>query len=374
MACTTLNILFLNSIETGVWGGLENWMELTGAGLARRGHHVTFAGRAGSLFLRRVSAHQETATLPLAISGDFQPATIRQLADAAVAHSIDIVLCNFVKDVRLAELARTFHHLEYRIIWTPGVNLAKKTLSHKFLFSSFVDRAVVPSSALRDDIIKSGFLNPARFEVIPIGIDESVWQGNRADGRRYLAERYDLPDDAFVCLTSGRFVRQKGHQYLVEAARILAERYPAIFYVLLGSGPLQTDLMEQIKRYELTDRFIFCGLLEDHQQVVFAADLCVHPSVVEPYGIVLVEAMAAGLPVVATRTGGIPEVVVENETALLVNPADPAALTAAIERMYNDVSLRDAFGQAGRRRFLTHFRLETMIERLENCLDGVMAR
>lgn len=374
MAQTTHNILFLNSIEAGVWGGLEHWMELTGTGLARRGHRVTFAGRANSSFLRRVSMHPTTTVLPLTISGDFHPTTVRQLADAAAAGSTDLVLCNFVKDVRLAELARTFHHLQYRIIWTPGVNLAKKTLSHKYLFSRFVDKAIVPSGALRDDIIASGFLSPDRFEVIPIGIDETLWQSSRDDGRRFLMDRYDLPDDAFVCLTSGRFVKQKGHQYLVEAARLLADRQPNLIYVLLGNGPLQTDLMEQIKRRELTDRFVFCGLLEDHRQTVFAGDLYVHPAVTEPYGIVLVEAMAAGLPVVATRVGGIPEVVLENETALLVEPADAKALSEAIERMVVDSPRRTAFGLAGRIRFRDRFRLDTMIDRIETCLDEVMVR
>lgn len=374
MAQTTHNILLLNSIEAGVWGGLEHWMELTGLGLARRGHSVTFAGRQGSVFLRRISAHAETTVVPLTISGDFHPTTVGQLAEAASAGSIDLMLCNFVKDVRLAELARTFHHLNYRIIWTPGVNLAKKTLSHKFLFSRFVDKAIVPSKALRDDIIASGFLSPDRFEVIPIGLDETLWRGTRDDGRRFLMERYDLPDDAFVCLTSGRFVPQKGHQHLIEAARLLADRQPNIFYVLLGDGPRQTDLMELVKRCELTDRFIFCGLLDDHRRIVFAADLYVHPAVIEPYGIVLVEAMAAGLPTVATRVGGIPEVVVENETALLVNPADPAALAEAIERMALDHRRRDAFGLAGQDRFRTCFRLETMIDRLEACLDEALVR
>ncbi|NMC45008.1 MAG: glycosyltransferase family 4 protein [candidate division Zixibacteria bacterium] len=374
MAQTTHNILLLNSIEAGVWGGLEHWMELTGIGLAQRGHRVTFAGREGSVFLRRISAHPEAVVAPLTISGDFHPTTVRQLAEAASAASIDLMLCNFVKDVRLAELARTFHHLNYRIIWTPGVNLAKKTLSHKFLFSRFVDMAIVPSNALRDDIIASGFLSPERFEVIPIGLDETLWRGTRDDGRRFLMDRYDLPDDAFVCLTSGRFVPQKGHQHLIEAARLLADRQPNIFYLFLGDGPRQTDLMELVKRYELTDRFIFGGLLDDHRRIVFAADLYVHPAVIEPYGIVLVEAMAAGLPTVATRVGGIPEVVVENETALLINPADPAALAEAIERMTLDHRRRDAFGLAGRERFRACFRLETMIDRLEACLDEVMVR
>ncbi len=373
MAQKTFNILFLNSIASGVWGGLEHWMELAGVGLAGCGHRVVFAGRKDSLFLRRVAAHPETTTLPLSISGDFHPTAIKQLAEAAGRLRIDIVMCNFVKDVRLAGLARRLGTVKYRIVWTPGVNLARRSLSHRFLFAPFVDHVIVPSRALRDDIVKSGYLKPSSFDVIPIGIDGTIWHGERRQGREALAAQFNLPDTAFLCLTSGRFVRQKGHEFLVAAAKILAERHQDIFYVLLGSGPLQSDLMEQIKRHDLSDRFLFCGLLPQHQAVVLAADLYVHPAIVEPFGIVLVEAMAAGLPVVATRVGGIPEVVAEDETALLVEPADPAALAAAVERLYTDRTTRERLGNAGRRRFERDFRLSTMIDRLEACLREMVA-
>jgi glycosyltransferase involved in cell wall biosynthesis len=183
-----------------------------------------------------------------------------------------------------------------------------------------------------------------------------------------LHERFNLPDNAFICLTSGRFVSQKGHRHLVTAAKALAEKYDDIFFLWLGDGPLQSILAAHIKSLKLTDRFVFCGMLENHSRAVFGADVYVHPAIVEPYGIVLVEAMAAGLPIVATRVGGIPEVVVEDKTALLIDPADPEKLTIAIERMYNDNTLRTAFGQAGFDRFEQRFRMETMIDKVEKVL------
>ena len=365
-----LKILFLNSVDPAVWGGLENWMELCGTGLRRRGHAVWYAGRAGSLFLKRIEAHQAGTVIPLDISGDFHPTAIGQIAGLTSQLAIDLVLGNLVKDIRLAGLARRFSR-KYRIVWTPGVNLAKRTLSHRLLFSRFVDHVIVPSQWLQDEIISSGFIGRERFSAIPIGLDETEWQEDRETARRFLRQRFNLPAAAFVYLTSGRFVKQKGHTYLIEAVRPLADKHPDMFWVLLGEGPLQHELMKQIREYRLTDRFVFCGLLDVHRRVVFGADLSVHPAVVEPYGIVLVEAMAAGLPVIASRVGGIPEIAKDGESAILVNPADPAALTSAMELLYTDRRRRQDLGEAGQRRFLARFRLDMMIDRIEETLRMV---
>ena len=372
MAGTKHNILFINSISESIWGGLENWMELVGRGLAGLGHEVYFIGRRGSRFLERVSSHPEITVIPIDISGDFNPATIKKVAEVIGRYGMDLALCNFVKDVRLAGLARKLSG-DYRIVWTPGVNLARKSLSHKWFFSGMVDLVIVPSVHLRDELVRSGYIDPARFRVIPIGIDDSRWQGNRGEGRRFLGEHFNLPENAFICLTSGRFVRQKGHRCLIEAAWPLTAIYKNLFFVFLGDGPLEAELSRRIKAYDLTERFVFCGLLENHQRAVFGADLYVHPALIEPYGIVLVEAMASSLPVVATRGVGIPEVVAEDKTALLVEPGAPPQLTNAIERLYNDASMRKAFGRAGYERFVEFYRMETMIDKIEETL-GEAAR
>ena len=372
MTRTRHNILFINSIDSAVWGGLENWMELAGLGLARRGHHVWLAGRDDSQFLRRVSTHPEVTILPIDVGGDFNPVTVRQMAGIVRKHEIDLALCNFVKDVRLAGLARKLTG-GFKIIWTPGVNLAKRSLSHRWLFAGFVDGVIVPSRHLRDAIVASGYIDPSRFKVIPVGIDDTLWTEDRADSRRFVRRQFRFPDDAVVCLTSGRFVRQKGHRYLLESARDLAERCDKLFFLLLGDGPLQEELQRQVTESGLAERVVFGGLLDDHRKAVFGSDIYVHPAIIEPYGVVLVEAMAAGLPVVATRVGGIPEVVCEGETAVLVDAAHPGQLTTAVEQLYTNSSMRESMGRAGLERFGRLFRMDTMIDAIEASMDKAAA-
>lgn len=371
MAMAHLNILFLNSIEKSIWGGLENWMEMCGLGLSHRGHKLYFAGRTGSEFLRRISSHESLSVSPLKIGGDFNPIVIRKISDLCKNYGIDVVICNFVKDVRMAGLERKFGS-EYKIVWSPGVNLAKKSWSHRKLFSGFVDSVIVPSAHLRDEIIESGYIEKDKFDVIPIGIDQDKWNSNREEGRAFLRENYNIPEDAFVCLTSGRFVEQKGHRYLVEAAKPLLKKHKDICFFWLGDGQLENELKAHISAIGYSDRFIFAGLLTEHQRAVFGADLYVHPAVVEPFGIVLVEAMAVGLPIVATRAGGIPEVVSENKNAFLVNPADPESLTNAIERFYNSRELCNQFGKAGKQRFVENFSANVMIDKVEEHLLKLM--
>ncbi|MEZ5359576.1 MAG: glycosyltransferase family 4 protein [Candidatus Zixiibacteriota bacterium] len=368
MATAVRRILFLNSIDAAVWGGLEHWMEMCGLGLADRGHAIHFAGREDSEFLRHLDKYDNVDLHPLSISGDFHPATIKALAGLIKKHAIELVLCNFVKDVRLAGLAHKLAQ-NYKIFWTPGVNLAKKSLSHKLLMTPFVDRAIVPSKHLRDEIVASGFLKSDIFEILPIGIDEVFWTKDKAACRQKIIAKYNLPDTAVICVTSGRFVPQKGHVHLIEAARPLIKKYPDLYFLFLGDGDLEDDLRTQIKQAGMESKFIFCGLLDDHRDVVFSADIYVHPAIIEPFGIVLVEAMAASLPVIACKVGGIPEVVADGETAILVSPASPPDLTNAISRLYTDANLRETLGQGGFQRYRKRFRKATMIDKLEKLIQ-----
>ncbi|MFH1699252.1 MAG: glycosyltransferase family 4 protein [Candidatus Zixiibacteriota bacterium] len=359
-----LNIFFLNSIDKSIWGGLENWMEMCGLGLAQKGHQVYFAGRAKSKFLKRISSHDKLSIFPMKIGGDFNPFVIKKISQISKSYSIDVVVCNLVKDARMAGLARKFGG-KYKIVWSPGVNLAKKTWSHRNMFLKYIDSVIVPSAYLRDEITESGFIEKNKFDVLPIGIDRELWKSNRNEGRKFLHSKYRIPDDAFVCLTSGRFVEQKGHKYLLDAAEQLLRRCGNIYFLWLGDGPLENEHRKRIEAIGFGERFIFAGLLEKHQRAVFGSDLYVHPAIAEPFGIVLVEAMAAGLPIVATRVGGIPEVVSENENAILVNPADATDLTAAIELFYNDKTLREKYGRFGYERFTEKFNLEIMVDKVE---------
>jgi glycosyltransferase involved in cell wall biosynthesis len=160
-----------------------------------------------------------------------------------------------------------------------------------------------------------------------------------------------------VIVSVGRFVAYKGYDHLIEAARLLKEDRPDVEWVIAGDGELRGALEAQCRRHGLAGQVHFLGWRDDLPDVLSLADLCLFPAVGEHFGRVLIEAMAMGKPVIATASGGVPEIVVDGKTGLLVPPADPAALAGAARALLADSEMRRRLGAAGRARVETEFGL-----------------
>ncbi len=363
-----MNVLFLDSIEKDTYGGMEEWIRLTAAGLSGRGYTVTVAGRRGSEYLRRVAVENSGVTaLALDISGDFNPRTISKIKNFLAADKTDVVVVNFNKDVRLAGLAARWQGGP-RVAWSVGLDITKDTAVHRYLTPKLIDGVMVPSEALKRQITRHGYVDPEIVKVIPIGIEDERLAPVDRDAAADLRGRYRLPQDSIVAVTVGRFVPQKGHVHLIDAAVELVHRHDNLFFLLLGDGPLREELQLQIRQLNLEERFVFVGMVDNVASLLSGADLMIHPSIEEPFGIALLEGMRAGLPVVATEVGGIPEVVTVDRTALLVSPADAASLSTAIDMMLISKARMKAFGQAGRQRWRDEFQVDTMVDRIERYL------
>ena len=171
-----------------------------------------------------------------------------------------------------------------------------------------------------------------RIRILPNSIEPEVQIANEAAAIR---REWQLPDQARVVLAIGRLSPEKGHRDLIEAARIVRERNPALFLhvVLVGDGPERVHLTRQIQAAGLEERVLLAGQQRNPLPYYGAADLFVLPSHSEGSPNVLLEAMAAGVPIVACQVGGVPESVAHEESALLVKPGDPTALALAIVRL-----------------------------------------
>ena len=189
-----------------------------------------------------------------------------------------------------------------------------------------------------------------------------------------LAEfrRTDFSSTPPLIIAVGRLIAKKGFANLIDACGLLAERGKSFQCEIIGEGPLENELRAQIAQLNLQNRFVLSGAKPQREvrQHLAAASVFVLPSVLDPEGgmdnlpTVIMEAMATGLPVISTNIAGIPEMVVQNETGFLVQPADPIALAKAIEAVIDDRLLAQRLGEAGHQRARELFLIEKNVREL----------
>ncbi|HEY3261465.1 MAG TPA: glycogen synthase [Pseudonocardiaceae bacterium] len=254
----------------------------------------------------------------------------------------------------------TMHSLEPLRPWKA------EQLGGGYRLSSWSERDAVESAAavvavsegMRFDLLDAyPNVDPGRVRVIHNGIDAEEY---RPDPGTDVLERYDVDPDRPSVVFVGRITRQKGVPILLRAA---ADLDPDAQLVLCAGQPDTAELGAEVKRMvddlrEKRQGVIWLqGMLERHEviQLLSHATAFVCPSLYEPLGIVNLEAMACGTAVVASKIGGIPEVVADGETGLLVPPDDPYSLAAALNELARDPDRAAAMGRAGRERAIAHF-------------------
>ena len=222
-------------------------------------------------------------------------------------------------------------------------------------------RVICITAALRRFNVERVGLPPEKLDVVHYGLDAipPAWGTNPRD---------DVPAGARVLLAVSRLVPQKGIDVAVDA---LAE-IPDAVLVVLGEGPQRAALEERARALRIADRLFLPGRAGDVEPWLRRAELLVHPARWEGFGLVVLEAMLAAIPVVASRVSAIPEIVADDETGLLVPPDRPRELAAAVTRLLADRDLARALGEAGYRRARAEFSVEKMarrtIEVYENAL------
>lgn len=193
---------------------------------------------------------------------------------------------------------------------------------------------------------------------------------SRAEVRRELG----LADDDVVAVLVARLAPLKGHDVLLRALARLAPTLPRLRAVLVGEGPLADELAALAEELGITDRLVFTGLRRDVGRVLDAADIGVLPSLHEAVPISIIEEMAAGLPIVATDVGGLPDTVADGEQGVIVPPGDVEALAAGIGRLVADDELRRAMGKRGRQRAESEYSIENTARAYERMIESVLAR
>jgi glycosyltransferase involved in cell wall biosynthesis len=237
------------------------------------------------------------------------------------------------------------------------------TASHRWLERRtirFADRVVVCSEAVRSYARDRLHLPEARLVAIPNGIASERFRHPEAreKARRALGLQ---PGDLAVGSVGRLDEPVKGYSVLLSAFRIVAAERPRTVCLVAGGGAAEAALRAAADAAGLSARLRFLGERQDIPEFLQALDLYVQPSRLEGFGLAALEAMAAGLPVVASRTGGLPEVIEDKVTGDLVAPGDPGALAAAVLALLADPARRASYGAQGARRAAERFPLQKMV-------------
>jgi glycosyltransferase involved in cell wall biosynthesis len=228
------------------------------------------------------------------------------------------------------------------------------------LTARLADQVIAVSNEVREFQIRYTSLPSAKIVTIDNGVDVSVFE-NQIENGRAVRKELGLSECAPVIGIIGRLERQKDHNTFLEAAAIMTHSFPEARFLIVGDGSLREELASRARALDLLPSVIFCGIRKDIPAVLAVMDVLVFSSRWEGLPVALLEGMAAGLPIVSTAVGGIPGVVIENETALLVSPGNPVELAKACLALLHNKELAGKFGEAGRKRVFEKYSIQAMI-------------
>jgi len=285
--------------------------------------------------------------------------TISAIRNCILQRQIDVVHSHGYKANIYAYLAA--RGTNARLVATchnwPGKTIALRLYAalDRLFLRRFPGIAAV-SNSVRDSLLRSGVPNE-RIRLVQNGIDtESFLRGQPVV--KQLPQVQGKKVVGFV----GRLAQEKGLAYLMQAAESIVREDSNVAFVLAGAGPYRDRLCNLIKKLDLETHVVLLGKRSDLANVYASMDVLVLPSLSEGVPMVVLEAMAAGKPVLATKVGGIPQVIQDEKTGLLVDPADASQLTIALKRLLASPRLCEELGRRGRDRVFTHYSARSMAE------------
>lgn len=354
-------------IETGrhlYGGGLQVCYLMEG--LAQHGIENVLVCTAGSDIAQKAAPYAEIEAIPM--HGDLDLLFPVRLSRLIRKHRPDVVQ---VHSRRGADLWAGICARRHRVpsIVTRRVDNREWPPFARFKYGTY-DRVISISEGIRQVLLDEG-LKPEGVTCIHSVVNPADYR--QAADRAWFAEQFGIPPASPVIGVIAQLIPRKGHRYLLEIAKELVSGFPGLRIVFFGKGPLRQELEELVAKRQLTEVVSFAGFRNDMPRILPCLDLVVHPALMEGLGVSLLQAAAAGVPIIGARAGGIPEIVRDGVNGRLVEPGDARQLLAAVRELLADPDLRSRMGQAGRELVQSQFSIATMVDRyrhLYRCLSG----
>lgn len=352
--------------DADVFAGTERHMLDLARGLRAAGVPVTLACPSPSA-LEDAARKEDLPFLAIQKRGLLDRAAVRTLAGLLRSGDADVVHAHNGRTALSAALAvrrggrgrcvMTQHFLHPNHATQRGPKALLSGLAHGWVTRQ-MSVIIAISEAVRAATLARGEAPDGKITVIPNGI--AALDAGPPDVARETRRSLGVAPNAPLVVCAARLEAEKDLASLVVAMSAVRDALPAARCLIAGDGSLRDALEQQIQRLGLAGVVQFLGFRPDAPALIAAADLFVLPSLAEPFGLALLEAMALGKPVVATRAGGPLEIVEDGETGLLVPPSSPGDLAEAIVRLLSDPATARRLGENGRSRFTDRFTSDRM--------------
>src|SRR5437867_3472544 len=350
--------MFSLHIDTArTWRGGQNQVLLTVNGLRALGHRAALVAHPDGELRRRAAEGMELIQLAPRTEMDLSAAW--RLSRVIKRLRPDVIHAHDAHGTAMASLALSFGAPAP----TPALVAARRVDFHlrRNSFSRWkhrqVDCFIAASDAIRRMLVGDG-IPVERITVVHEGIDlDHVLAAPRVD----LHAEFWLPRHAPVVGNVAALVPHKGQRHLIDAARLVVRELPDARFLILGEGELREHLERVVREHHLEKHVLLPGFRTDVIGCIKDFDLFVMSSVTEGLGTSLLDAMASSRAIVATRAGGIPEIVEDGKTGLLVDPRDHTAMALAIVRLLNEPALRTRMGESGLARVTERFTVARMV-------------
>lgn len=274
--------------------------------------------------------------------------------------------------------------LPARLLKMPAIVSSRREIAHwqkkRHLFlgklgNLFVDRIACCSEAAKQWVIEKEKVSEGKTVTIYNGVDLGRFSGGTptpGPDNAALRKKLGIPPDAVLAGTVANFSFEKGYPYLLDAVSHILEKRPEVWFLFVGGGPLSEEMKDKARSLRRKGQVIFPGFQADIPALLGIMDVFVLASVIEGFPNVILEAMAMGKPVVATRTGGIPELIRSGYDGILVPPKDGKHLADAILSCLDDPAMAKSLGENARKKIAGNFSMDRMVDGYEQFYRSIL--
>ena len=359
------------------WGGMEMHVALLSKLLVDRGHQVWVAAKPGSPLETRCK-EWGLHTVPFRGGRYVAPAETVRMRSLLRRLQPNVVHVHYSRDLwQVVPALSGFREVPLVFIKHIGTQKPKRDPAHRYLYSR-VDFAIAISQVIAKNLLATHPLSEDRVAVIYHGVDVADFQ-RRKVARDRVRREFGFAPETFVVGTMGRLEPHKGHLEFIAAAEKVAERVPQAAFLVVG-GPTRGEeekaevIYQRWRQSPIRDRIQFAGFREDVPEVLSAMDLFVFPSHAEAFGLVLIEAMAAGLPIVTSNCDGVLDAVEDGVNAFMLDPTDVDGIAEKIVLLAQDLQLRRKFSAASLELARKRFDLNRMADEIEQLYSRLIQK